>query len=124
MSRTSAVSDSRTGSAICERCTLADRLPSRTRGLLGRRSLGAGEGLLLRPARAVHTHFMRFAIDVVFLDAGGRVVDVRSALPPWRMARARGARAVLELGAGEAGRRGVRIGDELRVADGPEPRDG
>lgn len=85
------------------------------RGLLGRSQLPAGEGLLLRPAGSIHTHFMRFAIDAVFLDGDSRVVAVRSAIRPWRMARARGAKSVLELGAGEAALRGIEVGDVLHV---------
>ena len=109
-----------TGTAVCERCVVADRPLLRMRGLLGRRDLRAGEGLLLRPAGSIHTHFMRFAIDALFLDRELRVLDVRSALRPWRMARKRGAHAVLELRAGEAERRGVQVGDVLRVADPQE----
>ena len=90
------------------------------RGLLGRSDLPAGEGVLLRPASSIHTHFMRFAIDAVFLDRDLRVVEVRSALPPWRMARKRGAKAVLELRAGEACRRGIKVGDVLAI-EHPEP---
>ncbi|MEA2217709.1 MAG: uncharacterized protein QOJ35_335 [Solirubrobacteraceae bacterium] len=109
-----------TGRAICERCVVADRPLPRMRGLLGRRGLASEEGLLLRPAGSIHTHFMRFAIDVVFLDRELRVIDVRHAIGPWRMARRRGARAVLELRAGEAQRRGIAVGDVLTVAAGGE----
>ena len=85
------------------------------RGLLGRTDLPAGEGVLLRPASSIHTHFMRFAIDAVFLDRDLRVIDVRPSLPPWRMARKHGAKAVLELRAGEARRRGVEVGHVLAI---------
>lgn len=93
------------------------------RGLLGRRDLHADEGLLLKPAGSIHTHFMRFPIDVVFLDREGRVLDLRSAVVPWRMARKRGAKAVLELRAGEARRRGVEVGDVLKLAEYAEVHD-
>jgi uncharacterized membrane protein (UPF0127 family) len=85
------------------------------RGLLGRRELPAGNGLLLRPAPSIHTWFMRFPIDAVFLSADLEVLGVRSDMPAWRMAGGRGARAVLELAAGEAARRGVTAGSRLRV---------
>jgi uncharacterized protein len=111
------ISDPARGIAVCERCVVADGALTRMRGLLGRADLPAGEGILLRPAGSIHTHFMRFAIDVVFLDRSGRVLDVQSDVRPWRMARKRGAKAVLELRAGEARRRGVRVGDVLRAAD-------
>src|SRR5437764_13691166 len=102
------------GRVVCERCTLARDPFTRMKGLLGRRSLPPGHGLLLRPAGSIHTLFMRFPIDAVFLDGERRVVKVVAGLRPWRAAAGRGARAVLELPAGEAGRRGVRAGDLLR----------
>ena len=105
----------------CERCTLADNPLTRLKGLLGKKELPAGEGLLIRPTGAVHTLFMRFPIDVVFLDTELRVIDVVAELRPWRAAGRRGARAVLELAAGECGRRGIRAGDRLRVADAGSP---
>ena len=101
------------GTVVCERCLLAETPFARLRGLLGRSGLSSGEGLLLRPAGSIHTAFMRFTIDAVFLDATDRVVKVASALRPWRAAACRGARAVLELPAGEAARRGLRPGISL-----------
>ena len=83
------------------------------RGLLGRSSLDADEGLLLRPASSIHTAFMRFPIDAVFLDRDLVVVGVARELPPWRAAARRGARAVLELTAGAAAH--VNQGDRLRL---------
>jgi uncharacterized membrane protein (UPF0127 family) len=95
--------------------TVADSIRTRMRGLLGRAGLEPGEGLLLRPANSVHTAFMRFAIDVVFLDRELKVLDVLEAVPPWRMKARRGARAVLELGAGEAARLGIVPGERLLI---------
>ena len=104
------------GSVVCERCKLADSAPARLKGLLGRRSLPSDEGVLLRPAGSVHTAFMRFPIDVVFLDRDLAVLDVVPDLAPWRASGRRGAKAVLELAAGEARRRGLRPGDRLVFA--------
>jgi uncharacterized membrane protein (UPF0127 family) len=103
------------GRVVCERCTVADRPLTRLRGLLGRSALPQGEGILLRPAPSIHTWFMRFPIDAVFLSPELEVLAVRPAMPAWRVAAARGARAVLELAAGEAGRRGLEPGSKLRV---------
>ena len=103
------------GRVVCERCVVADRPLTRLRGLLGRRELPAGHGLLLRPAPSIHTWFMRFPIDAVFLSAELEVLSVRPEMPAWRMAAGRGARAVLELSAGEAARRNVTAGSRLRV---------
>src|SRR5579884_4462592 len=87
---------------VCERGYVANRALARMRGLLGRSHLPEGEGLLLEPAYAIHTAFMRFPIDVVFLDSHMRVMKVVDSLPPWRTAGAHQAFSTLELAAGEA----------------------
>jgi uncharacterized membrane protein (UPF0127 family) len=107
----------RDGGVVCERCTLATSPLSRMRGLLGRAGLGGDEGILLRPAGSIHTAFMRFPIDVVFLDADMTVKRVVQELPPWRTAMARRAKSALELRAGEAARRGLRPGDLLEIVE-------
>lgn len=86
------------------------------RGLLGRSGLNEGEGILLRPAGSIHTFFMRFAIDVVFLDRDLVVVGIEPSLAPWRTAGRRGAKSVVELASGECKRRGIEVGDTLTVA--------
>jgi uncharacterized membrane protein (UPF0127 family) len=101
---------------ICGRCTLADRPLARLRGLLGREGLESDQGLLLRPASSVHTFFMRFPIDVVFLDRALVVLGIQDAIDPWHAASQRGAKAVLELPAGESSRRGLAVGDQLTFA--------
>ena len=105
------------GDVVCDRCVVADHPVSRLRGLLGRSELRPGEGLLLRPASAIHTCFMRFPIDAVFLDADGTVLKVEHELPAWRTAARKGAKAVLELAAGESARRGLEVGDRLDYAE-------
>ena len=104
------------GAVVCERCTLADSPLTRLRGLLGRDGLDTGEGLLLRPASPIHTFFMRFPIDAVFLDRALVVVGIAGGVEPWRAASRRGAKAVLELPAGESFRRGLAVGDQLTLA--------
>jgi uncharacterized protein len=104
------------GVVVCEECLVAATPFTRLRGLLGRKSLPRGQGILLRPAGSVHTFFMRFTIDVVFLDDELRVVAIAADLRPWRAAGKRGARAVLELPAGECARRGLAVGDQVRFA--------
>jgi uncharacterized membrane protein (UPF0127 family) len=83
---------------------------ARLRGLILRPSPAAGHALLLCPAASIHTCFMSYPIDVVFLDAHGRVLSVHRAIPPWRVRVQRGARAALELRAGEATRLGIEPG--------------
>lgn len=111
------------GRTVCERCVLADTALARMKGLLGRTALPSGEGILLRPASSVHTAFMRFPIDVVFLDRDGVVLKVVENLKPWRSAGARRAHAALELAAGEAARVAIAAGDRL-VAESPPERTG
>ena len=102
------------GVVVCEECLVAATPLARMRGLLGRSSLPSGEGILLRPAASIHMFFMRFAIDAVFLDDDLRVLHIAPNLRPWRTAGKRGAKAVLELPAGECERRGLTVGDRLR----------
>lgn len=101
------------GDVVVDECAVADSPGSRLRGLLGRSELRPGEGLLLRPASAIHTCFMRFPIDAVFLDRELRVVGIADDVRPWRTAARRGAKAVLELPSGESARRGLSVGDRL-----------
>jgi len=101
------------GAIACERCTVADRMLSRMKGLLGRKNLPTGEGILIRPAPSIHTFFMRFPIDVVFLSRQGDVLKIAEHVAPWRARSCRHSYAVLELAAGEAGRRGLAVGDRI-----------
>jgi uncharacterized membrane protein (UPF0127 family)/CheY-like chemotaxis protein len=104
------------GRIVCETVVVADRWARRLRGLLGRRRLDRGEGLLLRPSFSIHTAFMRFPIDAVFLDNDLVVLKVAENLRPFRTASCRGAREVVELAAGECARRGLSVGDRVAWA--------
>jgi uncharacterized membrane protein (UPF0127 family) len=100
------------GQLVC-RARVATSFASRLRGLMGAARLPRGSGLLFPGSRSVHTHFMRFPIDVVFLDADRRIVSIVHALRPWRFAFAKHADAVLELAAGECERLRLAEGDAL-----------
>lgn len=92
----------------------ADTFYSRFKGLMGVTELPAGRALHIRPCASIHTFFMRIAIDVLFLDAERRVVEVLPALPPWRMSRYYpSAVSVLELPPGCAQAAGTLPGDQL-----------
>ncbi len=123
MAKTKLIVNLTRGKCLCVG-ELADRPLPRMRGLIGRRGLPAGEGLLLTPAPSIHTAFMRFAIDALFLDRDLRVLDIRTSMPPWRVASKRRARSVLELSAGECARRGVEVGDSLELRDRKPVDDG
>jgi uncharacterized membrane protein (UPF0127 family) len=100
-------------------CRLADGFLSRFLGLMGRRELRNGAALLLVPGGSVHTFFVRFPLDVAFLDPEGTTLRVAPHVRPWRLARApRGARFVLELGAGQAAASGLEEGARLELDGG------
>jgi uncharacterized membrane protein (UPF0127 family)/CheY-like chemotaxis protein len=104
------------GRIVCERVVVADRAHRRMRGLLGRKYLRQGEGMVLRPGWSIHTAFMRFPIDAVFLDADQVVIKIEPEIGAWRTVSCRGAREVVELSAGECRRRGLEIGDRVAWA--------
>ena len=95
------------GTVVADHLEIADTVWSRFLGLMGRRELPAGHGLLIRPCSSIHMFFMRFALDVLFVDADGRVVRVLHSIRPWRASMpVRGAKAAIELPAGTAHARG------------------
>lgn len=91
----------------------ADRFASRAAGLLFAPPLAPGEGLLIDPCSAVHTAFMRYPIDVVFLDRAGRICKIVPHLKPWRLAACLAATQTLELTAGESRRLGLVVGESI-----------
>lgn len=70
---------------LAENASIAESLFSRIKGLLGRSSLGANEALIIKSCNSIHTFFMRFAIDVIFLDRDNRVVGLKENMPPFRV---------------------------------------
>ena len=103
------------GTVVCEHCVVADRMLPRMKGLLGRRELRRGDGMLIKPAPSIHTFFMRFTIDAVFLSRAGEVLKVSAEVRPWRARSCRNAHSVLELAAGEAERRAIQRGQRLSL---------
>lgn len=86
---------------------------ARLLGLLAMPRLQPGEALALHPCSSVHTCFMRYPIDVVYVDRAGHVMKVVPTLAPWRFSACLGAHTTLELAAGEAKRLGLRPGEPL-----------
>ncbi len=95
---------------------VADTSAKRRTGLLKKDSLGRGEGLWISPCESVHTFFMKFAIDLVYLDKKKRVRKVRHSVPPWRLSFCWTAHSALELPAGTAAETGTQPGDQLLFA--------
>jgi uncharacterized protein len=108
--------NSRTGSILAVEIEPAFDSKSRNRGLLGRAGMDDGSALILAPCSSIHTFFMRFAIDVLFVKKDGRVVKTYSGLPAWRIAFALGAFAAIELPAGAAAASDTRSGDTVVLA--------
>lgn len=102
------------GAVLVDRVETARGFCGRALGLMGRAPLPPGRGLLLRPCAEIHTFFMRFPLDLIFLGDGDRVVRVVRTVTPWRMAfGGRGARAVLEVASGWMPADAVRPGDRI-----------
>lgn len=104
------------GTVLATALELADSGPKRNKGLLGRKGLAAGEGLWIVPCESVHTFFMQFAIDLVYLDRNHRVKKVRSAVGPWRLSACLSAHSILELPAGTIKETGTVRGDQLEIS--------
>jgi hypothetical protein len=94
---------------------VADTSAKRRTGLLKHERLAPGEGLWIDPCESVHTFFMKFPIDLVYLDKHHKVRKVRSAVPPWRLSACLLAHSVLELPAGTVQQSGTQVGDELAI---------
>ena len=96
---------------------IAETVPARIIGLLGRRGLAPGEGLLITPSSGIHTWGMRFSLDVVALDSALRVVRVWENLGSFRIAAVSWrTRKVLELPVGAVRRSQIESGDQLVIA--------
>ena len=106
------------GTVVAEDVAVARSLWGRFRGLMLRREMAPDEALLIEPSASIHTAFMRFPIDVVFLDREKQVVKVAANVRPFRAALSRG-HSALELNAGSAGRANVAEGDRLVIVDQP-----
>ena len=91
----------------------------RNKGLLGRNGLASGEGLWIVPCESVHTFFMRFAIDLVYLDRKKRIKKLRSSVPPWRLSMCLSAHSILELPSGTIRATATECGDQLEFNPAP-----
>ena len=100
-------------SVLADAAEVADTSATRRHGLLGRDRLPDGHGLWIVPCESVHTCFMKFPIDVVYLDRKQRVRKVSRAVPPWRLSMCLLAHSVLELPAGVIDESGTQPGDQL-----------
>jgi uncharacterized membrane protein (UPF0127 family) len=105
----------RSGAVLAESVAFAHDSASRRKGWLGRTSAPAGEAMWIEPCEAVHCFFMRFPIDVLFLDRDLQVISLRRAVRPWRIAVCLRAHMVIELPEGTIDATGTVAGDRLAV---------
>ncbi|NOT64354.1 MAG: DUF192 domain-containing protein [Acidobacteria bacterium] len=104
------------GACLAERLEIANTAWTRLCGLMFRRALAQGHALWIRPCNGVHTFWMRFAIDVVYLDREMRIVKLIENLRPFRLTMPqRAARSVIELPAHTIVQTGIQLGDQLRA---------
>jgi uncharacterized membrane protein (UPF0127 family) len=111
------VTNQRTGGEIAARVRVADNPWSRMVGLLGKKELPTGEALLIRPCSSVHTFFMRFPMDAIFVNRENQVLKVVREMRPFRFAGARRSHAVIELMGGALADGEVETGDSLILTD-------
>ena len=102
---------------VVEHLEIAADMFKRMAGLLGRKGMDAGSGLLILPCSGIHIFFMRFAIDAVFVNKSGNVLKIVNDLRPWGMSFCRGAYGVLELPVGAASAQKLQVGDDLCIVD-------
>jgi uncharacterized protein len=95
---------------------VADTGEKRNKGLLGRKSLAPGDGLWIIPCESVHTFFMQFPIDLVYLDRNKQIKKLRSVVPAWRLSACLSAHSIMELPAGTIKDSQTQLGDTLEFS--------
>jgi uncharacterized membrane protein (UPF0127 family) len=111
-----ALRNARTGAIVASALEPAFESATRNRGLLGRETLAPGHALVIAPSNLVHTFFMRFALDLIFVSRRGDVVKIRTAVPRSRIVGALRAFAVVEMNAGSLAGLDLVPGDRLELA--------
>ena len=100
---------------LADAAEVADTSQKRRTGLLKHTKLDAGDGLWIVPCESVHSFFMKFAIDVVYLDRKHKIKKVRRGMAPWRISACLMAHSVLELPTGTIVQTGTQAGDQLEI---------
>ena len=100
---------------LADAAEIAETSKQRRIGLLRHTRLDRGQGLWIVPCESVHTFFMKFAIDLVYLDRHHKVRKVRSNMIPWHISACLSAHSILELPAGTVAATGTQRGDQLQI---------
>ena len=104
------------GTIIAEKAQIAASLGQRMKGLLGRRGLSADEALILRPCTSIHTFFMHFAIDVLFLGKNRQIIKIVQNMPPNRLSPIVWASLMaIELPAGKISQTNTQVGNIVEL---------
>jgi hypothetical protein len=99
---------------IADNCKVADRFFSRFLGLMGKKSLPQGSGLLIKPCNSIHMFFMKIPLDIVFIDESSSVIYLIENIKPWHISKlVRGAVSTIELPAGTIQHCNISIGDKF-----------
>jgi uncharacterized membrane protein (UPF0127 family) len=107
---------------IVPECRFENNFESRLLGLIGKDSLHPNESLLLAPCGSIHTCFMHFPIDVIFLDRDFNIIHLVSELEPWTLFTwGNGAYAVLEMHIGSIERHSMKLGESLAFIKEGDP---
>ena len=117
-----ALKNSRSGAVLASSVELAETSAERRRGLLGREAMEPDSALVITRCAAVHTFWMRFPIDVVFVDSSGTVKKIVEELAPWRMAGALFASTAIEFPAGTLKQGALQVGDRVYLTAEPGHR--
>ncbi len=107
--------DAKTNAILVRDVRVAESTWEKTRGLLARPEQECGQGFWIGGCRCIHMVGMRYAIDVVFINAAGMIVKIDHELKPWRLAFCLIARNVLELPCGGAEAVGIAVGQGVRL---------
>ena len=106
------------GKIVIKDCKIADSFWKRFVGLMGKKGLGIEEGLYLDKCSSVHMFFMRFPLDIIFLDKNSSVVKVYEGLKPWRVTKiVNKAKSVVELPKNTIQQKGIEVGAKLFLKD-------
>ena len=104
------------GTILADNAIVADSLLSRMKGLLGRQNFIMGEALVIKPCNCVHSFFMHFPIDVLFIDSNNRIIGIKRYFNPWRVSPIYlNGKSVVELPCGVVAKSGTATGDEIML---------
>ena len=106
---------------LASKVEIAGTGATRSKGLLGRKGLPAGEALWIVPCEAVHTFWMQFSLDLVYLDREHRIRKIRRNVPPWRLSACLTAHSVLEFAAGSVSEELAQPGDMIELSSNANP---